>query len=75
MISRRDILDENSKVTSHEKGSCIAIFFNSFIYSHVRTLFGSLFSPALNIQPLPYSPSLPGRTCSALISNFVEEKI
>jgi hypothetical protein len=24
--------------------------------------------------PLPLPPSLPGRTCSALLSNFVEEK-
>jgi hypothetical protein len=35
-----------------------------FIYSHVRTLFGLFLPP----------PSLLGRTCSALISNFAEEK-
>jgi hypothetical protein len=44
-----------------------------FIYSHVHTVFGSFLSPAPH--PLLLSPaSLPGKTCSALISNFVEEK-
>jgi hypothetical protein len=33
-------------------------------------VFGSFLSP-----PLPLIPSLPGRNCFALISNFVEERI
>jgi hypothetical protein len=43
-----------------------------FIYSHVHTLFGPFLPPAPSLCPHP--ASLPGRTCSALISNFVEEK-
>jgi hypothetical protein len=44
------------------------------IYSYVYTLFGP--SPPLPHIPSlsPQPPSLPGRTCSALFSNFVEEK-
>jgi hypothetical protein len=43
-----------------------------FIYSHVHTLFGSLLPQPL-VLPLSHL-SLPDRTCSALIYNFVEEK-
>jgi hypothetical protein len=46
-----------------------------FVYSHVHTLFGP-FLPSIPCPlslPLP-TLSLPGRVCSALISNFVEEK-
>jgi hypothetical protein len=32
-----------------------------------------LFSPTLSLSPC--TPSLPGRDCSALISNFVEERV
>jgi hypothetical protein len=45
-----------------------------FIYSHVHKLFGPFLPPAPHPLPLPVTPLLPGRTCSALISNFVEEK-
>jgi hypothetical protein len=41
-----------------------------FIYSYVYTLFG----PSLPPVPHPLLLSLPGKTCSALFSNFVEEK-
>jgi hypothetical protein len=45
-----------------------------FIYSHVHTLFGSFLHPV----PLPYHfplpHSVPGRSCFALITDFVEEK-
>jgi hypothetical protein len=45
-----------------------------FIYSSMHTLFG----PSLPTVPcffhLSYPPLLPGRTCSALFSNFVKEK-
>jgi hypothetical protein len=34
----------------------------------------SIYKEAKKPYPLPVLPSLPGRTCSALISNFVEEK-
>jgi acyl-coenzyme A synthetase/AMP-(fatty) acid ligase len=44
-----------------------------FIYSHVHILLGPFLSPATTSSLYPL-PSLPGRTCSALISNFVEEK-
>jgi hypothetical protein len=45
-----------------------------FIYSHVHTLFGSFFPlpPSSTLSPLP--SSLPGRTCPAFITSFVEEK-
>jgi hypothetical protein len=45
-----------------------------FIYAHVHTLFGSFLPPALSPTLSPLLPSLPGRACSTLISNFVEEK-
>jgi hypothetical protein len=43
-----------------------------FIYSHVHTLFGSFLHPAPLPHPLPHL--LPGKSYSALITNFVEEK-
>jgi hypothetical protein len=59
---------------------CVGYFlFLLFIYSHVHTLFGSFlhtappfFSPLPHLSPLP--ASVPGRSCSALITNFVEQK-
>jgi hypothetical protein len=42
-----------------------------FIYSHVSTLSVPFLPPAPHSLPLP---SLPGRICSALFCNFVEEK-
>jgi hypothetical protein len=49
---------------------CIVLF----MYSHVHTSFGSFLHPA----PLPHlvslPPSVPGRSRSALITDFVEEK-
>jgi hypothetical protein len=45
-------------------------FKNSFIHMCIHCL--SHFSPPAPLPPHP--PSLLGRTCSALISNFVEEK-
>jgi hypothetical protein len=39
------------------------------LYSHVCILFGSSLP-----HSFPPTPSLPDRICSALISNFVEEK-
>jgi hypothetical protein len=45
----------------------------NFIYSQVHTLFGPFLPPT----PSPFlssaQPSLLGRTCSALISNFVKK--
>jgi hypothetical protein len=49
------------------------IIFLKFIYSYVHTLFGHFSLLPLCTLLLPQSPSLPGRTCSALFSNFVEE--
>jgi hypothetical protein len=55
-----------------------------FIYSYVHTTFGPFHPPypppalslSLHSLPLPpTTPSLPGRNCFALISNFVEEKV
>jgi hypothetical protein len=49
-----------------------------FIYSYVHALFGQFLFPAPTPSFTPsLSPStlsLPGRTCFALFSNFVEEK-
>jgi hypothetical protein len=42
-----------------------------FIYSHVHTFFGSFLPPA-SLSPLP--PQVPGKSCSAFIISFVEEK-
>jgi hypothetical protein len=52
----------------------IFLFFSLFIYSYVHTLFGPFLPPDICPLPLAPLPSLPGRTCSALFSNFVEEK-
>jgi hypothetical protein len=51
---------------------------NFFLYSFIHMCIHCLghFSPILltpSLSPHP-TPSFPGRTCSALISNFVEEK-
>jgi hypothetical protein len=48
----------------------VILFFILFIYSHVHILFGSFLPLPLTPSLFPPSP-LPGRTCSALISNFV----
>jgi hypothetical protein len=45
-----------------------------FICSHVHTLFGSFLHPAPLPHPSPLPTSVPGRYCSALITDFVEEK-
>jgi hypothetical protein len=45
-----------------------------FIYSHVHTLFGPFLPLPTALSLSPQTPLLPGRTCSVLISNFVEEK-
>jgi hypothetical protein len=51
-----------------------SFLFFLFVYSYAHTLLG----PFLPLPPAPFlsppTPSLPGRICSALISNFVEEK-
>jgi hypothetical protein len=53
--------------------SFFKFFYFFFIYSHVHTL--GHFSPLMPLLPSPpFPPSVPGSTCSALISNFVEEK-
>jgi hypothetical protein len=45
------------------------IFFISlFIYSYVHTLFGSF------LHPVPLPSSVSGRSHSALVTDFVEEK-
>jgi hypothetical protein len=57
----------------HQATSQPLIFYYSFIHMCVH-FFGS-FLPLLFLLPrYPTSPSLPGRICPALISNFVEEK-
>jgi hypothetical protein len=49
-----------------------------FIYSYVHTLFGPFHPTAPytlpSLLPLLPPPCLPGGTCSALFSNFVEKK-
>jgi hypothetical protein len=55
------------------------MFFNySFILMCICLGHLSPLPPSSTLSPLPHllspPPSLPGRTCSALISNFVEEK-
>jgi hypothetical protein len=49
------------------------VIFLLFIYSDVHTLFGPFLPPASCPLLFPSTPSLPGRTCSALLSNFVED--
>jgi hypothetical protein len=51
----------------------LKIFIIQFI--HMHTLFGSFLSSVPPPRPpCPSLLSLPGRTCSVLICNFVEEK-
>jgi hypothetical protein len=49
-------------------------YYYYFFYSHVHTLFMSFLplSPSPTLSPLP--PSVPGRSRSAFITSFVEEK-
>jgi hypothetical protein len=62
--------------------SVVFLFFFSFFYSYVHKMFGSFLpltpTPSLNL-PHPHllqpMPSLPSRNYSALISNFVEERV
>jgi hypothetical protein len=48
-------------------------FFSLVIYSYVHTLFGPFLPSAPCLLPLPHTPLLLSRTCSALFSNFVED--
>jgi hypothetical protein len=50
------------------------ISFLLFIYSYVHTLFDPSLPSASHPSLSPQPTSLPGRTYSALFSNFVEEK-
>jgi hypothetical protein len=56
----------------------ISIFLSFFLFLiHLFTcafIVWAISPPYPLPHPLPPPPSLPGRTCSALISNFVEEK-
>jgi hypothetical protein len=45
-----------------------------FIYLHVHTLFGSFLHHALFPYPYPLPSSVSGRSLSALITDFVEER-
>jgi hypothetical protein len=45
-----------------------------FIYSYVHTSFGPFLPPLPTLFFSPRRHPLPSRTCSALFSNFVEEK-
>jgi hypothetical protein len=58
---------------SHWSYTFIFIFY-LFIHSYVYTLFGPFLPHAPCPFPLPSPLLLPGRTCSALFSNIVEEK-
>jgi hypothetical protein len=64
--------DANMKLTLEYGNGFFKIFY-SFIHVCIHCLgdFSSLL-PAPSLSPPP--PMLPGRTCSALSSNFVEEK-
>jgi hypothetical protein len=66
-------------IANPRKAKKAAIFF-SFIHMFIKCLghfsplpLPSPFSPTP--FPLPPTPSLPGRNCSALFSNFVEERV
>jgi hypothetical protein len=60
------------------KFGCVYVYFilivYSFIYMCIHCL-GHLSPLPISSLPLTPIPSLTGRTCSALFSNFVEEKI
>jgi hypothetical protein len=61
------------QIKSHEKNHLPFLkkfFLSLFIYSYVHTLFAIF---PLCPLPLLSTPSHPGRTCSALFSNFAEE--
>jgi hypothetical protein len=66
------------EIIKDKPGEGISIFYLTdflllFIYSHMRTLFGSFLHLALLPKLSPPSP-VPGRSHSAFITNFVEEK-
>jgi hypothetical protein len=51
------------------------IYLFIFVYSYVHTKFGSFLPPTPHLLPLPPTLLLPERNCSAIISNFVEERV
>jgi hypothetical protein len=65
---------ENKKKTVVAILTSSTVDFFLFIYSHMHILFGSFLPSASPSLSLLLHSSLPGRTCSALVSNFVEEK-
>jgi hypothetical protein len=67
-------MKKNQLISQQIKNEDINFFlFSLFIYSYVHTLFGAFLPLAPPPLPLPPTLSLPGRSCSALFSNFVEE--
>jgi hypothetical protein len=60
------------KNAHHALGDFFSFFKNSFIHMCIHCL--GHFSPLVPSPPSPPS-SLPGRTCSALFSNFVGRKM
>jgi hypothetical protein len=50
------------------------LFYFLLIYSHVNTLFGSFLTLPPPPPSAPITPSVPARSCSGFITNFVEEK-
>jgi hypothetical protein len=63
-----------------EQRSCVCVLLHGrssgflFTYSYVHTLFGPFLPPAHCTLPISPNPLASGQTCSALFSNFVEEK-
>jgi hypothetical protein len=64
-----------SAFTNHGNLSfCLLNYYYSFTHMCIHCCLG-YFSPLLPSPTLcPLSPSVPGRSCSAFITNFVEEK-
>jgi hypothetical protein len=55
-------------------GFYFILFLFIYSYVHTQTMVWVISPPAHTPSLSPPHPLLPGRTCSALISNFVEEK-
>jgi hypothetical protein len=55
--------------------TAITSFTFFLVYSFIHMCIHCLGHLPPTIPPSPLTPSLPGRTCSAFFSNFVEEKI
>jgi hypothetical protein len=68
-VTQAFITIDLSNFLKKNHNALLFFFIHLFPCAYIVWAISPLYPPSI-----PQSPSLPGRTCSALISNFVEEK-